>query len=307
MELCSQGWPTSPETNCSPAPRNVPARNLASMRRTGRIGSITASALAVLGLGLVVAIAANSVPGRGAEEPFLDVAWRSAIDVTTLLTWLVLIAAVIGAVIMALSAREPRPPREHNRRGVTVLILGVIVFALIARYMRSIAESLLPETSEVISEVDGQPIADISGNDAWLLSLLVATVIAIALTRVGLAIRSGAPPVLQQTDDDDPSTNVVVAPAASAPRRGSDPRDRILGAYGDFEQSVGEAGVPREPAETAARHARRARAALGLADEDLMMLSGHHADARFGLESPSVDDADEAESAATRLRQEVRQ
>jgi hypothetical protein len=278
------------------------------MRRTGRIRSITASALAVLGLGLVVAIAANSVPGRGAEEPFLDVAWRPAIDATTLLTWLVLIAAVIGAVIMALSAREPRPPREQKRRGITVLILGVIVFALIARYMRSIAETLLPETSDVISEVDGQPIADISGNDAWLLSLLVAAVIAIALTRVGLAIRSGAPPVLQQTEHDDLFTNVVVAPAASAPpKRGSDPRERILGAYGDFEQSIGEAGVPREPAETAARHARRARAALGLPDDDLMMLSGHHADARFGLESPSVDDADEAEWAATRLRQGIHQ
>jgi hypothetical protein len=276
------------------------------MRRSGRILPIALSALGVLALGFVVAMAANSVPGRGAEEPFLDGAWRPAIDVTTVMTWLVLIAAVMGVVIFALSVKETRPPRDQERRGVVlVLILGVIVFALVARYMRSIADTFLPAAPDVISEAGEEPIADTDGNGAWLLSLLVATVIAVALARVGLAIRSGAPPVLGQKDDL-PSPVAVVAPAPLPPKLGSDPRSRILGAYDDFEQRVGEAGLPREPAETAARHAGRAKAALGLAAEDLSVLLARFADARFGPAEPSVDDADEAESAATRLRQRIR-
>jgi len=276
------------------------------MRRSGRTLAISVSALVVLGLGFVVSIAANSVPGRGAEEPILDVAWRPAVDVTTVLTWLILIAAVTGAVMMAVSAKGARSPREYKRHGVVVLILGVIVFALIARYMRSIADTFLPNASEVIGEVGEEPIADTGGNGAWLLSLLVATVIAVALTRVGLAIRSGAPPILHQAKNEGPPPNVDPALAAPLPVRGSDPRGRILGAYGDFEQSVGEAGLPRGPAETASRHAGRVRAALGLFGEDLRVLSARHADARFGPDEPSADAAEEAESAATRLRKEIR-
>jgi len=275
------------------------------MRRSGRIVPITASALGVLVLGFVVAIAASPVPGRGAEEPFLDVAWRPAIDVTTVLTWLVLIAAVMGVVIFTLSVKQAGAPREQKRRGVLlVVILGVIVFALIARYMRSMADTLLPAVPDVVTEAGEEPIADTSGNSAWLLSLLVATVIAVALARVGLAIRSGAPPVLRQEEAADPSPTEG-APPPLPPERGSDPKSRVLGAYDDFEQCVGEAGLPREPAETAARHAGRARSALKLADEDLSVLSAHYADARFGPAEPSVEDADEAELAATRLRQGI--
>ncbi|MEX1126307.1 MAG: DUF4129 domain-containing protein [Acidimicrobiia bacterium] len=274
------------------------------MKRSVRILSLTLRALAVLMLGFLVSIAAHSVPGRGAEEPMLDVVWRPGVDVTSVLTWLILIAAVIGAIIMAFSAREAPPPREHKRRGIMVLVLGVIVFALIARYMRSIAETLLPETAEVLGEVGEQPIAESTGNGAWLLSLLVAAVIAAALTRVGLAIRTGAPPIQDLTDGDDPLSDSVV-PVASPPVRGVDPRGRIFGAYGDFEQSVEGAGVPRAPSETAARHAGRARTALGLGGGDLSLLSGHHADARFGPDEPSVEDAMEAESASARLRDDI--
>jgi len=261
----------------------------------------------VLALGFTVSIAANSVPGRGAEEPLLDVAWRPDVDVTTVATWLVLIAAVMGAIILALSVRETRPPREHKRRGIMVLLLGVLVFAVIARYLGSVADTLLPETSEVIGEVGEQPIADSSGNAAWLLSLLVAGVIAAALTRVGLSIRSVAAPFQDLARADDPLPLGPAFPAAAPQFSDADPRGRILGAYRDFEQSAGEAGVFRGDAETAARHAGRAGAALGLDREDLSLLSGRHADARFGPDEPSVEDAREAELAASRLRKGISQ
>lgn len=269
-----------------------------------RILSVTGSALAVLALGFMVSVAATSVPGRDADEPFLDLAWRPGVDVTSILTWLVLIAAVLGVIIMALAAREAPPPREHKRRGIMVLILGILVFALVARYMRTIADSLLPEASEVIGEVDEQPISEGSGNGAWVLSLLVAAVIALALTRVGLAVRSGAPP-FQDRANGEAQAPVSVASVASPRTRGTDPRGRIFGAYGDFEQSVAGAGVPRGPSETAAQHAGRARLALRLSGPDLSLLSARHADARFGPDEPSVQAAAEAESASARLRKDV--
>lgn len=277
------------------------------MRPARRILSITLSALGILTLGLLVSVAANSVPGRGAEEPLLDAAWRPDVDVTAVATWLVLIAAVMGAIIMALSVRETRPPREHKRRGVMVLLLGVLVFAVIARYMGSVAGTLLPETSEVVGQVGEQPIAESSRNSAWLLSLLVAGIIAVALTRVGLSIRSAAPPFQDLAETVDPSPLGPALSVAPPQLADSSPRGRILGAYRDFEQKIGEAGVLRGEAETAARHAGRARAALGLDQEDLSLLSGRHADARFGPDEPSVEAAREAELASSRLRKGIRQ
>jgi hypothetical protein len=275
------------------------------MTRSGRIISVGASALAVLALGFVVSIAATSVPGRGSEEPFIDVAWRPGIDVITVLTWLMIITAVIGALILVLSAREPRPPSEHKRRGILVLVLGLIVFALIARYMRSIADTLLPETSEVIEAVDEEPVLESTGNWAWPLSLTVAAVITAALVRVGLAIRRGSAPFHDLAVSGDEIALVGVSQMVTSPIHGASPRARIVNAYGDFEVSVADAGVPREPAETAARHAGRARTALRLNGGDLNLLSGRHADARFGPYEPSLEEAIQAESASVRLREDM--
>lgn len=275
------------------------------MRRSGRIISITLSAVGILALGFVVSVAAKSVPGRGAEEPLLDGAWRPGFDVTTVLTWLVLIAAVIGAVILALSTREPRPPGEQKRRGLMVLVLGIVVFALVARYMRSVAETILPETSEVIGEAEAAPIVDSAGSNVWLFSLLVAAIIVAALARVGMTIRSGAPPSQDLEAEADPSQPSVTDSYHVPPARGTDPRGRILGAYFDFERDAGEAGIPREPSETAARHAGRAHLALSLEDEEMERLSRHHADARFGPDEPSAEAASEAESAWQQLRRQI--
>jgi hypothetical protein len=264
-----------------------------------------ASALVVLALGFVVALAANSVPGRGVEDPILDVAWRPSFDLTTILAWLVVIAFVTGAVILILSAKQRGPRSERRRRhGLAVLVLGILVFAIVARLMRSISGTLVPETSEVIGEVVEQPFAQDSGNAIWLLSLLVAAVVAIALTRVGLAIRSGAPPI---EDAPPPETPALVAgDHVSAVDHGDDPRGRVFRAYAHFEQALDEVGVIRAPAETAAHHVARAKATFDLGTRDVAVLSSRHAQARFGDHEPTLDEAMEAESASDRLRDKVR-
>ena len=80
------------------------------MRRTARGAS---GALAVLVLGFVVALAANSVPGR-VDEPILDVAWQPGIEMESILTWLIVIAAVIGALIMVFTAKQGPPARSAS-------------------------------------------------------------------------------------------------------------------------------------------------------------------------------------------------
>jgi hypothetical protein len=224
--------------------------------------------------------------------------------VTTVLTWLVIIAAVIGALIMVFAAKQGSPPQQRKRRSLVVLVLGIVVFVVVARFMRSISDTLVPETSEIIGDVVEQPITQNAGNSAWLLSLLVAAVVAIALTRVGLALRSGAPPIEDAPPAAAPKP-IVVSRAATREPHGDSPRGRIFGAYGEFEQTLDGVGVPRSPSETAAHHAGRARSVLGLSDPDLGILSSRHADARFGPTEPTVEDAVEAESASARLRMDL--
>jgi len=264
------------------------------------------SALAVLALGFVVALAANSVPGRGADEPILDIAWQPGTEVITILTWLVVIAAVIGALIMFLSPRKGASSRIRKPGRLAVLVLGIMIFALVARFMRSIADTLVPATSEVVSDVVEQPISHSAGNGAWLLSLMVAAVVAIALTKVGLAIRSGAPP-MEEATPPEALAPTAVGQILTTPTYGDDPRGRIFGAYGVFERRLEEVGVPRAPSETAAHHAGRAKSTLGLNAPDVGVLSSRHADARFGPSEPTLEEAMDAESASARLRMDIGQ
>jgi multisubunit Na+/H+ antiporter MnhB subunit len=263
------------------------------------------SALAVLVLGFVVALAANSVPGRAGDEPILDLAWQPGVELESILTWLIVIAAVIGALIMVFAAKQGSPTQERKRNRLVVLVVGVLVFAAIARFVRSIADTLVPETSEVVGDVVETPIEQVAGNGMWMLSLLVAAVVAIALAKVGLSIRSGAPPVAEASPVD------VVAPVAigsiSSMSYGDDPRGRVFSAYADFEMALDAVGVPRSPSETAARHVGRATAALDLDALDVGVLSGRHSAARFGPLEPTIDEATEAESASVRLRGEIHQ
>ncbi|HEY6628452.1 MAG TPA: DUF4129 domain-containing protein [Acidimicrobiia bacterium] len=272
------------------------------MRRTA---SGVLSALAVLALGFVVALAANSVPGSAGDEPILDLAWQPGVEVESILTWLIVIAAVIGALIMVFAAKQGSPSQERKRNRLVVLVVGVLVFALIARFVRSIAGTLAPETSEVVGDVVETPIGQVTGNGMWMLSLLVAAVVAIALAKVGLSIRSGAPPVVGASPVE------AVAPVAvgSLPSTsyGDDPRGRVFTAYADFEMALDEVGVPRSPSETAMRHVGRATSALDLDAQVVAVLSGHHSDARFGPLEPTIDEAAEAESASERLRGELHQ
>jgi Domain of unknown function (DUF4129) len=261
--------------------------------------------VAVLGLGFVVAMASASVPGRE-DEPLLDIAWRPGTDLGGVLTWLIAIATVIGAVVLMLSVREPRLKGERKRsRAVLALVVGIILFFLAWRYLRPVAESLLEEVSEVPTDLTGPvpPTAPTSTNRIWVLGALIGLVVIAALVRLGMALRSpkvglSTGPVLW----DEPAPAQTQTLTSSPPFRGADPRGRIFGAYLDFEGAAADAGMERRPAETTGAHARRVVARFSLPQDEARALVGRHSEARFGAGEPTVADADLAERASFNLR-----
>jgi hypothetical protein len=262
------------------------------------------SGVGILGLGLVVAMASTSVPG-GQEEPWLDVAWRPGSSITTILTWVVAITAVIGSVVLMLSVKEPRMKRERERRvAVIAVIVGIILFFLAWRYLRPVAEGLLTEEPELEPVVVGpQPQGGGASNPIWLLGALVALVVIAALARLGMALRSEKTDLpVEEIRDPAPTPT---APQSKSRIHGADPRSRVIGAYLDFEDRAGDAGLPREPAETATLHARRVVTRFGLPTDVARALVNTHSAARFGAEEPTVDDAERAEQASAALRDRI--
>ena len=178
---------------------------------------------------------------------------------------------------------------------------------MIARWLRPAAGALLDEGAAVADSA-----TEILGDDrvagragGWLFSILLAAILAAALTRIGLSIRT-APPAFS------PDTDEVLAPVPGSDPRpgktrvlGDDPRSRILAAYEDFEHRLAAVGRARSDSETTARHAWRAGEDLGLDPDDVRQLVGQHSRARYGITPPTDADAGAAERSATRLREGI--
>ena len=257
----------------------------------------------VLGLGFVVAMASASVPGRQ-DEPLLDVAWRPGTNFTDVLTWLVAIAVVIGAVVLMLSVREPRMGRGRERRVAAVaVIVGLILFFLAWRYLRPVAESLLEPGSELAPGdlTDTPAPGPTTSNQVWVLGALIGVVVIAALVRLGLSLRT--PKTELESGQVSREEQAEEPPTPRPAPRSTDPRGRIFGAYLDFEEAAADAGVGRVPAETAGTHARRVVASYSLPQDAARTLVARHAEARFGAREPTAADADLAESASSSLRQ----
>ena len=258
----------------------------------------------VLGLGFVVAMASASVPGRQ-KEPLLDINWRPGTSVSTILTWVVIITAVIGAAALMLAVKQPRMRGERKgKRVLLVLIVAVLLFALAWRYLRPAAQSLLAESSELLPGVTDAPpqgsAASNASNPIWVLGALVALMVTVALVRLGMSLR--APMTELFSDDVFAEASAGAQPVEGVARlRGIDPRSRVLAAYLDFEEAATDAGLPRDPAETTARHARRVVTHFTLPVDDARILVTRHAVARFGQGEPTDEDAARAERASSVL------
>jgi hypothetical protein len=262
---------------------------------------LTASA-AVFTLGFVVAVAARSLPGGREEEPVFDFEFRPDLDIGPVIAWILVVLAVLGGVLFALGLRQSDTRELGRRRSILGIIIGLVLFVVIARWLRPAAEALLDEgaaAADSATEVLGDERVGVAGG--WLFSVLLAAILAAALTRIGLSVRA-APPDFSPGADGVVGAVPTADPEPDGPRAlGDDPRSRILGAYEDFEDRLTAGGLPRAGSETTARHARRAGLELGLDPDDVRRLVRHHSRARFGITPPTESDAGAAERLAERL------
>jgi hypothetical protein len=261
---------------------------------------VTAS-IAVIGLGFVVAVSASSRPGQ-AEEPWLDLNFDADIDMTRVMGWIVMIAAVVGAVLFALALREAKPTDERRGRSVLGILIGLALFVLLLRWLRPFAASILEDGGEASETIVEPAVATGGGSLGWIFSILVAAVVAAALTRIGLSIRSTNPPF---EDIDVAASATSSVPSQPAPPRGvllgDDPRSTVLNAYGSFEDAAAQHGSYRLVAETETNHSHRAAQELDLEASDVDSLLRHQTDARYGDDEPTSDNATDAQAIAHRL------
>lgn len=266
--------------------------------------SMAMGALTIVLLGYVAAVAARSRPGNSAEDPLFEMNSRLDLDLGRIVAWIVIVMAVLGFVLFALGVKQAKPKETRKKRSYLGLILGVIAFALIFRYVRPLADTLLnPEQVSGSEEAVDRVAPGPSGSSGWLFSLLVAAIVAAALTRVGLAVRDGDPSFEPEVAASEAPTGEPVSRRAATNLlpRGSDPRSRILDAYSLFEDSAGSTGLTRKVTETANRHAARVARDLDLDPLDVSGLLRQYARARFGFLAQDEADAAEAEESAQRL------
>ncbi len=272
-----------------------------------RYVSMALGALTILLLGFVVAVAARSRPGTSIDDPLFEVNSRLDLDLGRVVAWIVVVMAVIGAVLFALGLKQSKPRQDQRKRSYLGLILGVIAFVLIFRYVRPFADGLLnPEAVAGTEEAIDQVAPGSSGSSGWLFSLLLAAIVAAALTRVGIAVRDGDPALQPElataTQSGVPLTR---NPGRLAHTLGNDPRSRIFQAYARFEDHAGRDGVVRRATETANRHANRVVLELGLDPVGVSRLVGLYGRARFGITNQNETAADEAEGLAGSVFEEV--
>jgi hypothetical protein len=275
------------------------------LSRQRRYVSVVLGLVTLLSLGFVVAVAARSRPSGLRDDPLFELDTNFDIDLGQLVGWTLIVLAVLGAMLLVFAIKEVRPRRQERKRNYARVILGVLVFLLILRFLQPVAENFVADPGGT-GQVDATGEAATTGGRAaaWLFSLLLAAVIAAALTRVGLSVRLADAPFEDPTPEPSPrSPDRRRSPAVLA--LGTDPRSRVLVAYGRFEQTAEGRGVVRRATETAQRHARRATAELDLDHAGVARLMDRYSRTRFGYGPVSEGDAEEAEATSASLCQEM--
>jgi hypothetical protein len=273
------------------------------MSRQRRYASVLLGLVTLLTLGFVVAVASRSRPGGPGDDPVFELDSRFDINLSQLLAWMLVVLAVLGAIILVFAIKEVKPRPVDRRRNYLGVVFAVIVFLLIYRLFQPLAETLVGE--QVSPNEVGAPgeVGTSGGGPAvWLFSLLVAAVVAAALTRVGLAVRQAD----TSFDAPEPTPSRTTAAPVSASRSkvldlGVDPRSRVLTAYQRFEDGAAERGLARRATETANRHARRVARESGLNEERVGDLMVRYSRARFGFRPLTEADANASESLSLAL------
>jgi hypothetical protein len=264
-----------------------------------RLVDATSAALMVVGLGYIVALSARTLPEQQDRQSLLDIELAAPDSLAAAVQWVILALAAAGALLVLVSVAKSAPRERPGARRWVGLLLWIVILFIFYRYLPA-EEALTGATAP--PEPSGGEVAldNTEATAAWIVGLLLTAVIAAALIRIALLVRSAGSPFGRRQPDEaitevPPAFSVPAEPVAMA--LGTDPWSRVITAYAQLERDAKAEGVARREGETARRYARRVRFELNLDDDDLETLSAHYSLARFARLDVTESDAEAAERA----------
>lgn len=264
------------------------------------------SALLLIGLGLVVALSAQSLPGQEDEEGLGDLALAMPDWFWPLVEWTALGVAALLAIFLVLSIRRGGDWDWSDLRRVVSRFLVIFVWASVFYFIYATTRPPEDGGSSAIEASGGAtdigPALDIGPvfASAWVAAVLIVLVIAAVIARAAMSAATEADPQTQSPTKSDSSSGDD-APELRRRPTGGGPNDRVINAYIDFESESHNAGVTRGTSETPRQHARRVSRRVGADRGDLEVLGSRYEMARFGDARLEEDDASAAESALQRI------
>jgi len=281
------------------------------MREHRRVVGLVGIATAVLGLLILSAVGARSLPGTTRS---LALSWT--VDVIQIIQ-VGLGVLIIGAILWGLVAqrrgggeeqRTKERPRRKSPLGVLIVIaaIALLIFVIPRR-----GPSVLEESPSALnfSQVDFLPIEDVGA--AWPLLVLI-TGVAVAV----LAIRMLTQPeeeidgqLEEEIDGQEADPGELLADtltdALDELSWSDDPRSVIIRAYRTIEAALGRAGLPRRHSEAPREYLHRVLTGAHVQQDSITRLTTLFELARYSDHAMDAVDRREAIEAMESVRSEL--
>ena len=272
------------------------------MREQRRVVGLVGIATAVLGLLILSAVGARSLPGTTRS---LALSWTvDVIQIIQVGLGILIIGAILWGLVAQRRGKDEQRTKERPRRksplGVLIVIaaIALLIFVIPRR-----GPSVLEESPSALnfSQVDFLPIEDVGA--AWPLLVLI-TGVAVAV----LAIRMLTQPE-EEIDEEKAHPGELLADtltdALDELSWSDDPRSVIIKAYRTIEAALGRAGLPRRHSEAPREYLRRVLSGAHIQQDSITRLTTLFELARYSDHVMDAADRREAIEAMESVRSEL--
>ncbi len=272
------------------------------MREHRRVVGLVGIATAVLGLLILSAVGARSLPGTTRS---LALSWTvDVIQIIQVGLGVLIIAAILWGLVAQRRGKDGQRTKERSRRksplGVLIVIAAIaLLIFVIPRRGPSVLEE--PPSALNFSQVDFLPIEDVGA--AWPLFVLVA----------GVALAALAVHVLTQPEEEideekaDPGELLAdtLTDALDELSWSDDPRSVIIRAYRTIEAALGRAGLPRRHSEAPREYLHRVLTGAHVQQDSITRLTTLFELARYSDHVMDAVDRREAIEAMESVRSQL--
>ena len=272
------------------------------MREHRRVVGLVGIATAVLGLLILSAVGARSLPGTTRS---LALSWTvDVIQIIQVGLGVLIIGAILWGLVAQRRGKDGQRTKERSRRksplGVLIVIaaIALLIFVIPRR-----GPSVLEESPSALnfSQVDFLPIEDVGA--AWPLLVLI-TGVAVAV----LAIRMLTQPE-EEIDEEKAHPGELLADtltdALDELSWSDDPRSVIIRAYRTIEAALGRAGLPRRHSEAPREYLHRVLTGAHVQQDSITRLTTLFELARYSDHVMDAVDRREAIEAMESVRSEL--